>query len=135
MIIGNVTMNCKIMIVDDEEHIRRLYTEELQDEGYNVVTLSTGFRILEKVEREKPDLIILDVKLIDYNGLELLHLIKERFPWLPAGLCSAYDTFMEDMKSIIADFYVIKSYDLSELKNNIAWTLDQFRQNKLHYKI
>jgi hypothetical protein len=39
-------------------------------------------------------------------------------------LCTAYDTFKEDMKSIAADFYVIKSFDLSELKNKIAMALE-----------
>ena len=116
------------MIVDDEEYIRQLYAEELNDEGYQVVTVSTGFRIIEKIEREHPDLIILDVKLREYNGLDILQDIKNRFNDLPVGLCTAYDTFRGDIKSIAADFYVVRSFDLTELKDNIAHTLDHSRK-------
>ncbi len=40
------SMKGKIMIVDDEDHIRTLYSQELDDEGYQVVTLSNGYKIL-----------------------------------------------------------------------------------------
>ena len=122
-------MENKIMIVDDEEYIRQLYAEELNDEGYQVVTVSTGFRIIEKIEREHPDLVVLDVKLREYNGLDILQDIKNRFNDLPVGLCTAYDTFRGDIKSIAADFYVVRSFDLTELKDNIAHTLDHSRKS------
>jgi len=47
-----------------------------------------------------------------------------KFYNLPVVLCTAYDTFKEDMKSIAADYYVIKSFDLSELKSKIAMALE-----------
>jgi len=114
----------KILIVDDEEHIRYLYSEELSDAGYEVITAESGHLLLEKIEEEKPDLVVLDIKMVDYNGLDLLQDIRNRFYDLPVVLCTAYDTFKEDMKSIAADYYVIKSFDLSELKNKIAMALD-----------
>lgn len=123
-------MKEKIMIVDDEEHIRMLYAEELEDEGYIVVTVSTGFNIVKKIEIEVPELVVIDIQLKDYNGLDLLQTIKNRFEDMPVGICSAYDTYREDMKSIAADFYVLKSHDLEELKNNIASSLDHYRQKK-----
>jgi DNA-binding NtrC family response regulator len=122
-------MNNKIMIVDDEEYIRFLYSEELEDEGYQVVTVSNGFRLLEKIEREKPDLVVLDIRLRDYDGLDLLQSIKNSFYYMPVGLCTAYDTYKYDMKSVDADFYVVRSSDLTELKNNIAKTLHAYKQN------
>ena len=120
-------MKNKIMIVDDEEYIRTFYSEELMEEGYQVVTVSTGFRILEKIEKEDPDIVILDIKMREYNGLELLQGIKKRFDNLPVGICSAYDTFKYDMKSVAADFYVVRSFDLTELKDCIACALDRYR--------
>ncbi len=114
----------KILIVDDEEHIRFLYSEELTDEGYEVVTADSGFQLLERIEAEKPDLVILDIKMVDYNGLDLLQDIRNKYYDLPVILCTAYDTFKEDMKSIAADFYVIKSFDLTELKNKIKMALE-----------
>ena len=114
----------KILIVDDEEHIRFLYSEELSDDGYEVVTHDSGDQLLELIEKEKPNLVILDIKMVDYNGLDLLQDIRNKYYDLPVILCTAYDTFKEDMKSIAADFYVIKSFDLTELKNKVKMALE-----------
>ena len=114
----------KILIVDDEEHIRFLYSEELADDGYEVITADSGYQLLERIEQEKPDLVILDIKMVDYNGLDLLQDIRNKYYDMPVILCTAYDTFKEDMKSIAADFYVIKSFDLTELKNKIKMALE-----------
>ncbi|MFH1137065.1 MAG: response regulator [Pseudomonadota bacterium] len=114
----------KILIVDDEEHIRFLYAEELAEEGYDVITAESGYLLLEKIEAEKPDLVVLDIKMVDYNGLDLLQDIRNKYYDMPVILCTAYDTFKEDMKSIAADHYVIKSFDLTELKNRIANALE-----------
>jgi DNA-binding response OmpR family regulator len=118
-----ITM-AKILIVDDEEHIRFLYSEELSEAGYEVITADSGYKLMERIEDEKPDLIVLDIKMVDYNGLDLLQDIRNKFYNMPVVLCTAYDTFKEDMKSIAADFYVIKSFDLSELKSKIAMALE-----------
>ena len=114
----------KILIVDDEEHIRYLYSEELSESGYEVITADSGYRLLERIEEEKPDLIVLDIKMVGYDGLDLLQDIRNKFYELPVVLCTAYDTFKRDMKSIAADFYVIKSFDLTELKSKVAMALE-----------
>jgi DNA-binding response OmpR family regulator len=114
----------KILVVDDEEHIRLLYSEELSEAGYDVITASDGYKLAERIDKEKPDLVILDIKMVDYNGLDLLQEIRNRFYNLPVILCTAYDTFKEDIKSIAADFYVVKSFDLADLKKKIAMALE-----------
>ena len=115
----------KILIVDDEEHIRFLYSEELSEAGYEVITADSGYMLLEKIDDEQPDLVVLDIKMVDYNGLDLLQDIRNKFSDLPVILCTAYDTFKEDLKSIAADHYVIKSFDLTELNNKIRTALDR----------
>ncbi|MBF0475811.1 MAG: response regulator [Deltaproteobacteria bacterium] len=114
----------KILVVDDEEHIRFLFSEELTEEGYQVVLADNGFKLLERIDQEKPDLVVLDIKMAEYDGLDLLQQIRNKFYDLPVILCTAYDTFKEDIKSISADFYVIKSFDLTELKKKIARALE-----------
>ncbi|MBC7359783.1 MAG: response regulator [Desulfacinum sp.] len=114
----------KILVVDDEEHIRLLYSEELREAGYEVITADSGYKLLERIEEEKPDLVILDIKMVDYDGLDLLQDIRARFYDLPVILSTAYDTFKEDAKSIAADYYVVKSFDLTELKKKIAMALE-----------
>ena len=120
----------KILVVDDEEHIRFLYSEELTEAGYEVITADSGHKLLERIEEEKPDLVVLDIKMLDYNGLDLLQDIRNKFYNLPVVLCTAYDTFKEDMKSIAADYYVIKSFDLTELKSKIAMALEADAQTE-----
>lgn len=114
----------KILIVDDEEHVRLLYSEELLEEGYEVCVADTGYELIERIEREKPDLVILDIKLAEYSGLDLLQDIRNKFYNLPVILSTAYDVFKQDLKSVAADYYVTKSFDLTELKKRIAMALE-----------
>lgn len=109
----------KILVVDDEEYIRHYYTEELSDEGHRVWTAATGYELLRKIDSLQPEVVVLDVKLVDYDGLELLQEIRNHYHDLPVILCTAYDTYKYDRKAIAADYYVVKSFDLSELKRAI----------------
>jgi two-component system response regulator (stage 0 sporulation protein F) len=114
----------KILIVDDEKHIRTLYSDELKEEGYEVATTPDGNDIHNLIENEKPDVILLDIKLADSNGLDVLQQIRNKYYNLPVILCSAYGSFKVDIKAIAADAYIVKSSDLSELKKKIAQVLE-----------
>ncbi|SDK86754.1 Response regulator receiver domain-containing protein [Maridesulfovibrio ferrireducens] len=113
-----------ILVVDDEKHIRMLYKEELVAEGYLVATSDGTEDILTVIQRESPDLVILDIKLgINRSGLDLLQEIRRQDQSLPVILSTAYDSFKHDLKSIAADHYVVKSVDLSELKMKVVQAL------------
>ena len=114
----------RILIVDDEEHIRSLYTLELEDEGYEVLALESGKGLAEHIERFRPDVVVLDIKMVDVSGLDVLQEIRNRFYDLPVILCSAYGSYKGDIKSIAADYYVVKSSDLTELKTKIRHALE-----------
>jgi DNA-binding response OmpR family regulator len=114
----------KILIVDDEEGIRMLYSMELQDEGYDVITRSDGKDLVEIVDQEQPDCIILDIKMQEYSGLDLLQQLRKKYYDLPVILNSAYSSFKVDIKSVAADYYVVKSSDLTELKEKLRVALE-----------
>ncbi len=114
----------RILLVDDEEHIRQLYTEELSEEGYEVSTMASGHNLLKRIDSLQPEAVVLDIRLVDYDGLELLQEIRNRYHDLPVILCTAYDTYKEDPKAIAADYYVVKSFDLSELKMAIQRAIE-----------
>ena len=80
----------KVLIVDDEEGIRMLYRMELEDEGYEVVTLPDGKNLMKIINKEKPDCIVLDIKMREFNGLDLLQSIRKEHYDLPVILNSAY---------------------------------------------
>jgi len=106
----------RILLVDDEEHIRRFYSEELADEGHKVWTTATGHELLKTIDNLQPEVVVLDIRLVDYDGLELLQEVRNKHHDLPVILCTAYDTYKDDQKSIAANYYVVKSFDLTELK-------------------
>jgi len=114
----------KVLIVDDEKHIRLLYSEELEEEGYEVALASDGNGILDRIKDENPDVVVLDIKMVSTNGLDVLQEIRNTYYNLPVILCSAYGSYKVDIKSIAADAYVVKSSDLTELKNKIAQVLE-----------
>ena len=114
----------RILLVDDEEHIRQLYTVELSEEGHKVFTVATGHNLMNRIDSLQPEAVVLDIRLVDYDGLELLQDIRNQHHDLPVILCTAYDTYKEDPKSIAADYYVVKSFDLSELKVAIQRALE-----------
>ena len=116
----------KVLVVDDERHIRMLYQEELEMDGYHVATSDGSEEILDVVDREKPDIVILDIKLgVNRSGLDLLQEIRSQDQDLPVILSTAYDSFQHDLKSIAADYYVVKSVDLTELKNKVKLALEK----------
>jgi two-component system response regulator (stage 0 sporulation protein F) len=109
----------RILIVDDEENIRFLYKEELEDEGFVVDLAKNGEEALEKVNQFQPDLITLDIKMPGLNGLEVLKRIREQKRNLPIILCSAYGEYKQDLTTWASDAYVVKCADLTELKETI----------------
>lgn len=111
----------KILIVDDEKHIRLLYRSEFEADGYAVATSDGLEDILEVMAREEPQVVVLDINLgTGRSGLDLLQEIRGKDTSIPVILSTAYDSFQHDLKSAAADYYVVKSVDLRELKDKVA---------------
>lgn len=109
----------RLLVVDDEENIRFLFKEELEEEGYAVDVASNGLEALDKIKHAAFDLVILDIKMPGMNGIEALNEIKNMNKSLPVILCSAYGEFKQDFSSWASDGYVVKSADTNELKQTI----------------
>lgn len=109
----------RILVVDDEEGLRLLYKEELQDEGAEVEVAASGEEALEKLESAPVDLVLLDIKMPGMDGVEVLRRVKEKYKDLPVILCTAYPHYKHDFGTWASDAYVIKSSDLTELKQTI----------------
>ena len=108
-----------ILVVDDDEPIRILLTEELKEEGYRVITASNARDALKLVENESLDLVILDIRMPGMDGLEALPRSLGIKEGLPVILNTAYSQYKESFMSWAADAYVIKSSDLTELKAKV----------------
>jgi two-component system response regulator (stage 0 sporulation protein F) len=115
----------RILVVDDEEGIRQLYKEELEDEGYEVELAEGGEEALEKISTVKPDAVILDLKMPGMGGLEVLERIREQDKDLPVIISTAYGEYKSDLTTWASDAYIVKSADLTELKRVIRGFLEQ----------
>jgi len=113
----------KILIVDDEAYIRRLYRDELREEGYDVLSAGGGEEALQMFDRERPDVVVLDIRLPDRDGLDVLGQMLSRRRDAHVVLNSAYPSYRGDFQSWGADAYVVKSSDLRELKKTINTVL------------
>ncbi|TNF55339.1 response regulator [bacterium] len=108
----------KVLIVDDDIHIQRLYKEELEEEGYETIVASTGKDALELFEKENPDVVTLDILMPDMDGITLLRKMKEQKPKTPIIMSTAYD-YRDDFAVWASEAYIVKSSDLTELKKTI----------------
>lgn len=108
-----------ILVVDDEEHIRLLYKEEFEEEGYAVLLASNGEDALAQVEKYKPDLVTLDIKMPGVDGITLARKIKEIKTDIPVIFVSAYEDYKHDFGTWASDAYFVKSANLTELKSLI----------------
>ena len=108
----------KILVIDDDMHIQRLYKEEFEEEGYEVVIASNGKEAIELFESENPDIVTLDILLPDVDGIRLLRQMKEKNPKVPIIMSTAYD-YRDDFAVWASEAYIVKSSDLDELKSTI----------------
>lgn len=114
----------KILVVDDDLHIQKLYKEELEDEGYQVVVAGDGTTAMKLFLKEDPDLVTLDILMPDIDGIKLLRQMKEKKPRLPIIMSTAYD-YRDDFAVWASEAYIVKSADLTELKNTVKKLLSK----------
>lgn len=109
-----------ILVVDDEPGLRMLYAAELEDEGYQVLAAANCSDAANLLANQQIDLVVLDIQIKQESGLEMLQTIVKERSGLPVILCSAYNCYKDDFSSWLADAYIVKSSDLSELKSEVA---------------
>ena len=120
----------KILCVDDDSSLLFLYQEELSEEGYEVIVARNGKEALEKYDRESPHLVVLDIRMPIMDGLETLNALLGRNRQLPVILNTAYSTYRDNFMTWGAEAYVLKSSDLTELKEKIRQALSLRRKTK-----
>jgi DNA-binding response OmpR family regulator len=120
----------RILIVDDDENISALYEEELKEDNYEVAVASNGKESLEMLKTFEPDLIVMDIRMPEMDGIEALGKIIAMHKSVPIILNSAYSSYKDDFRSWGADAYVVKSSDTGVLKEKIKEILERAEQGK-----
>ncbi len=109
----------KLLIVEDEKNLRTLYEKEFKNDGYEVFLAAEGNEALDIVEKESPDLVIMDIRMPEMDGIEAIKEILNKNKNISIIINSAYSSYMDNFVSWAAKAYVIKSSDLTELKSKV----------------
>lgn len=114
-----------LLVVDDEENIRRLLKMELQEEGHTVTTAEGGEKAIELFQQDDFDLVCLDIRMPGTDGLEILGRIRDIDMKIPIIVLTAFSDYKQDFSVWSADAYLEKTQDLTELKAKVKELLSQ----------
>ena len=106
-----------------------LYEIELSEEGYKVILAKDGKEALLKFEKEKPDMVVMDVRMPNMDGIETLNALLGKDRQAQVILNTAFPQHKENFMTWGAEEYVLKSSDLTELKQKIREVLDRRRKS------
>ena len=115
----------KLLIIDDDDNMRFLLESEFKDLGYNVTAADSAFTGLPLLQKGDFDLVILDIKMPGMDGIEALGRIVGTKRGLPVIIHSAYSHYKENYLTWSASAYVVKSSDLTELKNTAVKLIEE----------
>jgi len=128
----------KILVVDDEQNIRRMLNRVLSSEGFIVKEAINGLEALKRLEEEDYSLVLLDLKMPGLNGIETLKKIREFDINLPIIMISAYGSISEAVEAMKlgALDYLIKPFDIEELKIIVERAIKQYelRVENIYYR-
>ena len=110
------TRRRRVLIVEDEPALRLSYERAFRPR-YDLVFASTGAEALEQLEQQRPDVAVLDMRLPDTDGVELLRRIRLSQPELPVIITTAYMSIEPQLKVLDLPHsgYIVKPFRLDEL--------------------
>ena len=119
----------KILIVDDEPFNLDLLEQELSDLGYSSERAGNGAQALEKIDKLSPDLVLLDYRMPEMNGIDVLREIRQRWKDLPVIMITAYGTIDVAVEAVKAgaDDFVTKPFDSEHLAVVVKKALERSR--------
>jgi DNA-binding NtrC family response regulator len=123
-----ITLGARVLFVDDEEAIRRLFETFLSNEGFDVRGSSTLAEALELIEESWPEVIIVDKNLPDGSGLKVLHVCQDEHPEMEVIVLTGYPTLESaiDALRLGAFDYIIKPVlDLDLVSEKIRRALER----------
>lgn len=123
------TPEAKLLVVDDEPNIRELLSTSLRFAGFDVVAAANGREALEAVEREQPDLAVLDVMLPDMDGFTVTRRLRAAGRHFPVLFLTARDDTEDKVTGLTVggDDYVTKPFSLDEVVARIRAVLRRTR--------
>jgi len=122
----------RILIVDDDEDIRKVLTTILEDEGYIVESVGTAKKAIAKTGKKFYNLALIDIRLPDMEGIELLTRMKDTTPKMRKIIITGYPTLQNAVEAVNrgADTYIIKPFDMKKALRTIKEELTKQEEEK-----
>jgi DNA-binding NtrC family response regulator len=122
----------RILIIDDDENIRKVLQTILEDEGYYIETAETAKKGIEKSEESFYNLALIDIRLPDMEGIELLTKLRETKPKTRKIIVTGYPTLQNAVSAVNkgADGYVLKPFDVEKILATIKEQLQKQAEDK-----
>jgi len=122
----------RILIVDDDENIRKVLTTILEDEGYDVESVDTAKKAIERTRRKFYNLALIDIRLPDMEGIELLTKMKNTTPKIRKLIITGYPTLQNAVEAVNrgADAYIMKPFDMEKVLEEIKDQLKKQQKEK-----
>jgi len=122
----------RILVIDDDENIRKVLETILEDEGYIVETAETAKKGIEKSEKAFYNLALIDVRLPDMEGIELLSKLRNTKPKMRKIIVTGYPTLQNAVAAVNkgADAYVMKPFEVEKILQTIREQLKKQEEEK-----
>jgi DNA-binding NtrC family response regulator len=128
----NGMSKARILIIDDDENIRKVLQTILEDEGYFVETADTAKKGIERSEKAFYNLALIDVRLPDMEGIELLSKMRKTKPKMRKIIVTGYPTLQNAISAVNkgADAYVMKPFEVEKILQTIQDQLKKQEEEK-----
>ena len=122
----------RILVVDDDENIRKVLTAIFEDEKYIVESVGTAKGAIEKFKKRFYNIALIDIKLPDMEGIDLLTKIKDTTPRMRKIIITGYPTLQNAVDALNrgADAYILKPFDVEKVLKSIKEQLQKQREEK-----
>jgi DNA-binding NtrC family response regulator len=132
MEVKRMNKSARILVVDDDENIRKVEVAILEDEGYTVESVGTAKEAIEKSKRKFYNVALIDIRLPDMEGIELLTKFRETTPKMRKIIVTGYPTLQNAVDAVNkgADGYIVKPFDVEKVLKTIEKQLSKQREEK-----
>src|SRR6185295_12289956 len=118
-----------ILVVDDEDALRRVLVKKLQSEGYSIVEARDGADAIRLLEDQPIDVVVSDIAMPDVGGVELLQLVRQQKPDVPVLLMTGAPQLDSAVQAVEhgAFAYLVKPFTLEKLATSVARAVKEHR--------
>jgi DNA-binding NtrC family response regulator len=122
----------RILVVDDDQSVRKVLTTILEDEGYTVESVATAKKAIERARKRFYNLALIDIRLPDMEGIELLTKMKDTKPKMRKVIITGYPSLQNAIEAVNrgADAYILKPFDMEKVLKTIEEELRKQKEEK-----